>query len=279
MVGAKADPQAGAVERAAELLRERAGERVPLEELAATVGLSKFALLRAFERVLAVSPAEYARAQRRERFREELQVPQATVTKAGYAAGYGSSSRVYEQASERLGMSPGTLKAGGRGETIRWDVAASEFGTVLAAKTERGVCAVLFADSEGEAAAALRERFPQAVLRRDDAGASQELAAVLSRLSEKPSAMTLPLDVRATAFQLRVWEALQAIPRGETRTYGEIAESIGSPRAVRAVGTACGANPLAVLIPCHRAVGADGKLTGYRWGVERKKRLLELERG
>jgi AraC family transcriptional regulator of adaptative response/methylated-DNA-[protein]-cysteine methyltransferase len=270
--GAKADPQAEAVERACALLRER-GERMGLEELAGEVGLSKFALLRAFERVLGVTPGEYAREQRRSRFREELRT--APVTEATYAAGFGSSSRVAEAG---FGMTPSAMKAGGRGEVIRWGVAESPLGKVLAGATGRGLCAVLFADTDGEAAAALRERFPQAVLRRDDAGMGETLRVVLAELSEKPAARALPFDVRATAFQRRVWEALRAIPRGETRTYAQIAEAIGAPKAVRAVGMACGANPLAVVVPCHRVVGADGKLTGYRWGVERKRRLLEMEK-
>jgi AraC family transcriptional regulator of adaptative response/methylated-DNA-[protein]-cysteine methyltransferase len=274
-VEARLDPQADAVAAACVLLGQ-AG-RVELDDLAARVGLGKFALLRAFDRVLGVSPGEYARTARRERFREQLRTEGTTVTEAVYAAGFGSASRVYEAADAGLGMTPGAMKAGGKGETIRWGVAESPLGTVLAGTTERGLCAVLFADRAGEAAAELRERFPQAVLRRDDAGMSAALAWVTGHLSESASAAAMPLDVRATAFQRRVWEALRAVPRGETRTYAQIAEAIGAPKAVRAVGTACGANPLAVVIPCHRVVGADGRLTGYRWGVERKRRLLELE--
>lgn len=271
------DPQADAVEAAAAKLREADGERLALEDLAVSVGLSKFALLRAFQRVLGVTPGEYARQHRRERFGQALRQPKATVTEATYAAGFGSSSRVYEAAAETLGMKPGAMKAGGKGETIRWGVDQSPLGLMLAAETERGLCAVLFAETEAEAAAELRERFPQAVLRRDDSALRAPLRHVLSQLTEHPSAAQMPFDLRATAFQLRVWRELQAIPRGQTRTYAEIAERIGSPRSVRAVGTACGANHLAVVIPCHRAVGSGGKLTGYRWGLERKQRLLELE--
>lgn len=271
-VGAKTDPHAEAVERACGLLRESA-EPVALETLAAAAGLSRFALLRAFDRMLGITPGEYARQQRRERFRRELHT--APVTEATYAAGYGSSSRVAEAG---FGMTPSAMKAGGKGEVIRWGVADSPLGKVLAATTGRGLCAVLFADSDGEAAAALRERFPQAALRRDDAGVGEALEAVLSELTEKPAAQALPFDVRATAFQQRVWQALREIPRGETRTYAQIAAEIGAPKAVRAVGTACGTNPLAVLVPCHRVVGTDGKLTGYRWGVERKRKLLEMEK-
>jgi AraC family transcriptional regulator of adaptative response/methylated-DNA-[protein]-cysteine methyltransferase len=274
---AKADPQAPAVERAAAALRASGSKHVGLEDLAATAGLGKYQLIRAFDRVLGVTPGEFARESRRERFRNRL--PKArTVTEAIHDAGFGSTSRVYEPASDALGMTPSTMKAGGKGETIRWSTANSPLGILLAATTDRGLCAVLFADSDGHAAADLRERYPQAVLRRDDAALKDSLNAVIDSIEEPSTAHTLPLDVRATAFQLRVWNALRAIPRGETRTYAEIAEQIGAPKSVRAVGTACGANPVALVIPCHRVLGANGKLTGYRWGTDRKEQLLELER-
>jgi AraC family transcriptional regulator of adaptative response/methylated-DNA-[protein]-cysteine methyltransferase len=199
-------------------------------------------------------------------------------------------------------MTPTAMKAGGAGEIIHYATTDSPLGRLLVATTARGLCAVLFADSEAEAAAELRERFPQAALRiagtglagtglagTGRAGTGRDLAApepglaeavrfVLSHLRETPTAATLPFHVRATAFQQRVWRALLDIPRGETRTYAQIAAAVGSPKAVRAVGTACGSNLLAVVVPCHRVVGADGRLTGYRWGIERKRQLLELER-
>ena len=277
----KADPQAAAVAKAAELLSRRAGERTSLEDLAAAAGLGRFALQRGFKRVLGVTPGEFAREQRRERFREKVRAPKlaskSPITDAVYEAGFGSSSRLYEAVDQMLGMSPTAMKAGGAGESLRYAVADSPLGRVLVATTERGLCAVLFADSDAEAAAELRERFPQAVMRRDDQGLGEAVSFVLGRLRESPTAAVLPFHVRATAFQQRVWQALLAIPRGQTRTYAEIARAIGSPRAVRAVGTACGANLLAVVVPCHRIVGSDGKLTGYRWGLKRKKRLLEME--
>jgi AraC family transcriptional regulator of adaptative response/methylated-DNA-[protein]-cysteine methyltransferase len=275
---AKADPQAEAIARAAEFLSNHAGERTKLDELAAAAGLGKFALQRGFKRVLGVTPGEFARAQRKERFRDKVRSPRLSVTDAMYEAGFGSPSRLYEGVDATLGMSPTAMKAGGAGETVRYAMAQSPLGRVLVAATERGLCAVLFADRDGEAAAELRERFPQAVLRRDDAGLAEAVGFVMGRLSETSTAAALPFHVRATAFQQRVWQALLAIPRGETRTYAEIAEAVGSPAAVRAVGTACGANPLAVVVPCHRVVGADGRLTGYRWGVERKRALLAMER-
>jgi AraC family transcriptional regulator of adaptative response/methylated-DNA-[protein]-cysteine methyltransferase len=200
------------------------------------------------------------------------------VTDAVYEAGFGSPSRVYEGVDAMLGMSPTAMKEGGAGETIRYAMADSPLGRVLVGATDRGLCAVLFAESDAEAAVDLRERFPQAVLRRDDTELREAVEFVLGRMRESKTAAAMPFHARATAFQLRVWRALAAIPRGETRTYAEIAEAVGSPKAVRAVGTACGANPLAVVVPCHRVVGADGKITGYRWGVERKKRLLAMER-
>ena len=277
----KDDPQAAAIARATTYLTDHAGQRTSLDELAAAAGLGRFALQRGFKRVLGVTPGEFAREQRKQSFREKVRAPKpaskSPITDAVYEAGFGSSSRLYEAVDQTLGMSPTAMKLGGAGETIRYALADSPLGRILVATTERGLCAVLFADSDAEAAADLRERFPQAVLRRDDKTLGEAVSFVLGRLRENPTAATLPFHVRATAFQQRVWRALLAIPRGQTRTYAEIAEAIGSPQAVRAVGTACGANLLAVVVPCHRVVGADRRLTGYRWGVERKKSLLAME--
>jgi AraC family transcriptional regulator of adaptative response/methylated-DNA-[protein]-cysteine methyltransferase len=277
----KDDPQAAAIARATTYLTDHAGQRTSLDELAAAAGLGRFALQRGFKRVLGVTPGEFAREQRKQSFREKVRAPKpaskSPITDAVYEAGFGSSSRLYEAVDQTLGMSPTAMKLGGAGETIRYALADSPLGRILVATTERGLCAVLFADSDAEAAADLRERFPQAVLRRDDKTLGEAVSFVLGRLRENPTAATLPFHVRATAFQQRVWRALLAIPRGQTRTYAEIAEAIGSPQAVRAVGTACGANLLAVVVPCHRVVGADRRITGYRWGVERKKSLLAME--
>ncbi len=267
-----------AVRRAAEMLRATAGQPISADQLARKVGLSRFALSRGFQRVLGVTPSAFARAQRRERFRTTLRKDSAAVTDAVYEAGFGSSSRVYENASGTLGMRPSAIRAGGEGETIRWTTADSPLGRMLVAATHRGLCAVLFADSDAEAERELSARFRRATLERKNAGLGDAVRFVLAEMSESPAAASLPFDVRATSFQHRVWEALRAIPRGETRSYGQIAEAIGAPKAVRAVGAACGANPLAVVVPCHRAVAADGRLTGYRWGIERKRRLLQMER-
>jgi AraC family transcriptional regulator, regulatory protein of adaptative response / methylated-DNA-[protein]-cysteine methyltransferase len=279
-VAPKADPQAEAIAKAAAFMTEHAGERTSLDAVARAAGVGKFAVMRGFKRVLGVTPGEFARAQRKERFRDKVRTPKisrAPITEAVYEAGFGSSSRLYENADAMLGMTPTAMKEGGAGEMIRYAVAASPLGLMLVGTTERGLCCVLFADNDAEAAVELREKFPQAVLRRDDAGLADAVRFVMSSLRENAGAAALPFHVRATAFQERVWRALREIPRGETRTYQQIAEAIGSPKAVRAVGTACGSNMLAVVVPCHRVVGGGGKLTGYRWGVERKKKLLEME--
>jgi AraC family transcriptional regulator of adaptative response/methylated-DNA-[protein]-cysteine methyltransferase len=301
----KPDIQADAIAKAAAFLSTHAGERTRLDDLAGAAGLGKFALQRGFKRVLGVTPGEFAREQRKERFRNKVRTPRpaskSPVTDAIHDAGFGSASRLYEAVDATLGMSPTAMASGGAGETIHYAITQSPLGRILVATTARGLCAVLFADTDAEATLALRERFPQAVLRpataagdpssptasssvrvgsneaNPEAALHAALRFVLSHLTETPTAAALPFHVRATAFQQRVWQALLAIPRGETRTYAQIAESIGSPSALRAVGTACGANPLAVVVPCHRVLGADGRLTGYRWGTDRKKQLLQIE--
>lgn len=277
--GSRIETHSEAITRAAQILREAADESISVDSVARAVGLSRFALLRGFQRVLGVTPAEFARALRRERFRRQVHQPAASVTTALYAAGFGSSSRLYEGSESAFGMRPSAMKAHGAGETIRWTTAECALGRMLVAVTGRGLCAVLFADADQQAERELQERFTKATLHRDDSGLGPTLQFVLSHLTENARAASLPFDVRATSFQHRVWEALRAIPRGETRTYSQIAQTIGAPKAVRAVGAACGANPLAVVVPCHRAVGGDGRLTGYRWGVDRKRRLLAMERG
>jgi len=275
----KADPQAEAIAKAATFLTTHAGQRTKLDDLATAAGLGKFALQRGFKRVLGVTPGDFAREQRKTRFREKVRTPKLSITDAVYEAGFGSASRLYESIDQTLGMSPTAMKSGGAGETIHYTTTDSPLGRLLVATTTRGLCAIMFGDSDPELAVQLREQFPQAVLRlsTSDEQLTEAVTFVLSRLTEHPSAQTLPFHVRATAFQQRVWQALLEIPRGETRTYSQIAEAVGSPKAVRAVGTACGSNLLAVVIPCHRVVGSDGKLTGYRWGTDRKRQLLELE--
>ena len=270
-----AHPQAARMAVACGML-ERAETAPTLAELGAAVKMSPFALQRMFRRVLGVTPRQYFATRQMERFRKELGRG-ATVTSAVYEAGYGSASRVYEKSREELGMTPGTYRKQGAGEIIRYTTAASRLGRILVAATERGVCAVALGESDDELRATLEHDFARASVKRDDAALAGHLAVVLDRMGEHPVGMALPLDVRATAFQQRVWDALREIPRGETRCYGDVAQAIGQPTAVRAVARACGQNPVAMVVPCHRVVGKTGELTGYRWGVERKQRLLDLE--
>ena len=193
-------------------------------------------------------------------------------------SGFSSGSRLYEDVAAEIGMTPTEYRLGAQGLHISYGVAESPLGKVLVAVTNSGICAIMMGDLESELEDDLRNRFALADITRDDDGLGATLRTVLSQLTEHPLAIDLALDIRATAFQRRVWEKLQTIPRGETRTYAQIAAEIGQPTAVRAVARACASNPIAVVIPCHRVVGSDGKLTGYRWGVERKRRLLEMER-
>jgi AraC family transcriptional regulator of adaptative response/methylated-DNA-[protein]-cysteine methyltransferase len=248
-----------------------------LAELGRQAGLSPAHLQRVFKRVVGVSPRQFADACRLDRLKTGLKGGN-TVTTAMFAAGYGSSSRLYEKAAGQLGMTPGEYRNGGSRAVIRYATAKCDLGRVLLAATDRGICAVSLADSAAALADFLRTEFPAATLERDDAALSAWLAELLRHLAGSLPHLDLPLDVRATAFQRRVWEELQRIPYGETRTYQQVAEAIGEPTAARAVARACATNPASVVIPCHRVVGSDGALRGYRWGLTRKKKLLEKER-
>ena len=259
-----------AVARALALIE--AAEAPPrLAELAAAVGYAPHHFQRLFTRDVGLSPAAYARALRARRAERHLQEDKP-VTDAIYDSGYAAPSRFYAEAGERLGMTPSAWRDGGRGETIRFVLADSPLGPLLIAATARGICSLNFDDSE----AALRARFPNATVMPDDGTIAPWVAAALA-LIERPAAHDLPIDVQGTAFQEKVWRELRRIPLGETRSYAEIAAAVGQPGAVRAVGTANGANPVAVLVPCHRVVRSDGSLGGYAGGVERKARLLERE--
>ncbi|RPJ01169.1 MAG: methylated-DNA--[protein]-cysteine S-methyltransferase, partial [Chloroflexi bacterium] len=222
-------------------------------------------------------------ALRAKRLKDALRPPgvddheRPTVTGAAYAAGYGSSSRVYEAASGALGMSPGEYRKGGDGMEIRYTMIETALGCLLLAATERGICAVQFGESPAALQGSLEAEFPRARCTRDDEGLAGWAAALRSSLAGAPDGTGLPLDVQGTAFQQRVWSELRAIPRGQTRTYTQIAEAIGQPSAARAVARACATNPAALVIPCHRVVRAGGALAGYRWGIERKRALLEKE--
>jgi AraC family transcriptional regulator of adaptative response/methylated-DNA-[protein]-cysteine methyltransferase len=230
-----------------------------------------------FKRVTGVSPRQYGDAFRVERLKAGLKRHQ-TVTTAMLEAGYGSSSRLYEHASARLGMTPRAYQKGGPALTVRFTIGRCDLGRVLLAATNKGICAVSLGDAAGELEAWLREEFPAATVVRADAELRRWLQALLDHLAGDLPHPALPLDVRGTAFQRRVWEELRKIPLGATRTYAEVAAALGRPHSVRAVARACATNPVSVLTPCHRVIGADGSLRGYRWGIERKKKLLERER-
>ena len=270
------DPRSAWIERVCRRIEERKGERIGLAELSAAAGVSPYHLQRTFKRALGVSPRQYAETLRAASFKARLKGGRP-VTEATYEAGYGSPSRVYEKAHAHLGMTPGTYGRGGKGMRIAYGIARSSLGRVLVAATERGLSAIYLGDEDGALEAALREEYPAAETRRYDPALGPWLASVLEIVEGGRAKPDLPIDVQATAFQWRVWQALRAIPRGETRTYGEIARAIGAPTASRAVARACATNRVSVVIPCHRVIASDGSLAGYRWGVERKKRLLERE--
>jgi AraC family transcriptional regulator of adaptative response/methylated-DNA-[protein]-cysteine methyltransferase len=260
------------IERAAALL---AGDDPPsLAAAAAAVGLSRFHFQRLFRRIVGVTPGEYARARRDERLRAGLRSG-ASITRAIHAAGFGSSSRVYGEPV--LGMTPGSVRARGRGERIAYASAPCSLGRVLVATSARGVCAIELGDDDAAVCAAFAAHFAQAELVRDDASLGRTLETVVALVDDPSRRAELTLDVRGTAFQRRVWNALRAIPPGTTVSYAALARAIGSPRAARAVGAACAANPVAVAIPCHRVVGASGEPAGYRWGIARKRALLGRE--
>lgn len=280
---AKPDPQAGAIHKVTAYLKEHAGERTKLADVAKATGVGKLTILRGFKRVLGVSPGQYAKEARMERFKDKVRDPKAgkaPITDAIYEAGYGSSSRLYEKSSATLGMTPRMMRQGGAGLLIRYTTASCPLGRMLVAATDAGICSIAFGQDDDELLAELRKRFSKAQLvavKGNTGWLAEAVQFVTSQLGEHPLAAKFPLDVRATAFQQRVWKALQAIPRGETRSYGSIARELGMPTAARAVGTAIGLNPVAVAVPCHRAIRSDGSLSGYHWGVERKKKLLEAE--
>ncbi len=279
---AKADPQAGAIAAVSDYLKAHATERTRLDEVAKATGVGRLTILRGFKRVLGVSPGQFAKAARVESFKNGVRSPKKKITDAIHDAGYGSSSRLYEQSNAVLGMTPRLMREGGAGLVIRYCTAGSPLGRMLVAATGVGVCSIAFGRDDAELVAGLRASFDKAQLaaaKGNTGWLAEAVAFVLSQTTEHPVAASFPMDVRATAFQQRVWRALREIPRGETRSYSEVAAGLGAPSAVRAVAAACGANPIAVAVPCHRVVGKDGSLTGYRWGVERKRKLLAAERG
>ena len=262
----------------AELCRliENAEQVMSLEELANQAGLSAYHLHRVFKAVTGLTPRAYAAAHRAKRVRTELG-RSGTVTDAIYGAGYNSNGRFYEESNQVLGMTPTNYRAGGANTEIRFAIGECSLGSILVAASERGVCAILLGDDPDQLARDLQDRFPRAELMGGDAGFEQLVAKVVGFVEAPRLGLDLPLDVRGTAFQQRVWQALRQIPAGETVSYTEVAKRIGSPKSVRAVAQACAANALAVAIPCHRVVRNDGGLSGYRWGVARKRALLGRE--
>lgn len=264
----------------AELCRfiEQAQELPKLGDLAQRAAMSTYHLHRLFKAVTGLTPRAYAAAHRAQRVRRRL-ASSATVTDAIYEAGYNSNGRFYEEAGRVLGMTPTRFRAGGTETEIRFAIGQCSLGAILVARSERGVCAISLGDDPDALAREFQDRFPRAALIGDDAGFAQWVARVIGLVEAPRLGLDLPLDVRGTAFQQRVWQALRRIAPGKTATYAQIARRIGAPKAVRAVAQACAANPLAVAIPCHRVVRADGAPSGYRWGVPRKRALLEREAG
>lgn len=259
-------------------LIEAADVAPSLEQLARNAGLSPHHFLRVFKAVTGVTPRAYGAAHRARRLREQLDRG-TSVTAAIYDAGYGSSSRFYAEADAVLGMPPSRYREGGADVVIRFAIGECSLGAILVAASARGVCAIALGDDPALLAQQFQDRFPNADLVGGDPGFEQLVARVVAAVEAPGLGVGLPLDVRGTAFQQRVWQALCDIPAGETATYAQVARRIGHPKAVRAVAAACAANPLAVAIPCHRVVRTDGGLSGYRWGVERKQKLLERESG
>ena len=272
-------PRTRVLDRVLAHIERNLDRAVPLAELGRIAGMSPFTVQRAFKQEMGVSPLQYQRSLRAGRLRGALK--QTTrVTDAIYDAGFGSSSRAYE--GSQLGMTPARFAQGGKGERIGWCSARSPFGWIIVGATERGLCWLSLASSAGEAEKSLREEFPAAELRRDSS-LSRFVDAAIASVREgsdltRSGSLGESLDLRGTVFQLRVWQALRQIPRGETRSYSEVAREIGEPKAVRAVARACSTNRVALIVPCHRVVGANGSLTGYRWGVERKNQILDAEK-
>ena len=270
-----AEQRASAIARVCRLI-ERTEAMPSLDRLAEAAGMSRFHFHRVFKAVTGVTPKAYAAAARARRMRDEL-TRQPTVTDAIYGAGFNSNGRFYAAAPGVLGMTPSRFRAGGTGTSIRFAVGECALGSILVAATEKGVCAILLGDDPAALVRDLEDRFPKAQLVGGDATFEQLVAQVVGLVEAPGSRVDLPLDVRGTAFQQRVWKALRAIPVGSTVSYAEIARRIGAPKAVRGVAQACAANPVAVAIPCHRVVRNDGTLAGYRWGIERKRILLDRE--
>jgi len=274
---ADGNPRSALVRAMCRYIEQHIEDRITLGQLAREFRRSPFHLQRTFKSVLGVSPRAYIDACRLRQVKQNLQAGHS-VTAALYAAGYGSSSRLYERTAAQLGMTPEKYRRGAVAAVVRYTIGNSPLGRMLIAATDKGICAIQFANSDQQLQQGLLREFPFAVRRRDDAAMAQWQNSLSRLIQGHEPHSSLPLDIRATAFQRRVWEYLQRIPRGETSSYSAVAKKIGMPKATRAVARACATNPVAVAIPCHRVVRQDGALGGYRWGIERKEQLLALER-
>jgi len=270
------DPQVEMVQRACQWLDSTDGERITLAALSEQVGISAFHLQRTFKSVMGITPRQYADACRMERFKARVREGDS-ITSAMYSAGFGSSSRLYSRAASELGMTPATYSRGGSGAVINYTTARCSLGRLLVAGTERGICAVKLGDSDTALEADLFNEYPAAVIHRSDSGLRESVQHLLDYLEGMRPHLDLSLDIQATAFRWQVWEALRGIPYGKTSSYSNISNSMGRPKAVRAVARACATNPVALVIPCHRVIREDQSFGGYRWGLERKKALLAKE--
>jgi len=270
------NPQSDTVKAVCRYIEQHLDEPVTLNHLGKVFRQSPFHLQRRFKALLGITPREYADSCRMRLLKRHLQAGD-NVTRAMYDAGYGSSSRLYEKTSSQLGMTPDKYRRGAIAASIRYACADSPLGRMLISATERGICSVQFADSDGELIEGLKREFPFAARKPDDGGLQVWIKSLLEQMQGREVDAALPLDIRATAFQRRVWTYLQSIPFGATKSYSEVAKGIGRPRAHRAVARACATNPVAIAIPCHRVVRTDGSSSGYRWGENRKKKLLQME--
>jgi AraC family transcriptional regulator, regulatory protein of adaptative response / methylated-DNA-[protein]-cysteine methyltransferase len=273
----QANPNAQIVEKVCRYIDTHPDDPVTLEALGRVLGISPFYLQRTFKALTGITPRAYADSRRLNSLKTGLRDGHS-VTRSLYDAGYGSSSRLYERASSQLGMTPSRYRKQGSGVAIQYTIASTRIGNMLLAATDQGVCSIRFGDSAADLERELHTEYPKAEIARSDRKLGEHVKAIRA-IIQGDSAASLPLDIQATAFQRRVWEALRAIPRGTTKSYSKIAADIGHPKAARAVARACATNPVAVAIPCHRVVREDGSTGGYRWGVERKKKLLALEAG
>src|ERR1700758_3335836 len=270
--------EADGVKAICRFIEQHLDEPLTLDRLGKKFRQSPFHLQRRFKAVLGITPREYADSRRMEALKRNLQAGDS-VTRAMYDAGYGSSSRLYERTASQLGMTPDKYRRGAIAATVRYHFGDSPLGRMLIAATDLGICSIQFAASDGELLEGLKREFPFAARKADEGGLQPWVSALLQHMRGKDLDSSLPLDIRATAFQRRVWAYLQSIPFGKTKSYSQVAKAIGRPKACRAVARACATNPVAVAIPCHRVVREDGNLGGYRWGLERKKTLLAMEQG